>query len=204
MSDSLQLAFLTGQSDPRQSVLSPAQRQFALSLPIAPTAIVPHNFPYPMHGDKAPPETDWRPTPLLTASFRNTRQYLVSRQKGFAAQWRRPVLDMLARADRTLVLAGSCGLELLSNLRLSADELRGVRVVAYGPVARSVPEAPCVSVVGDRDWLSRRFFPTPDAVVRANHLNYLESSEFHRVVVAELADLQRSEPGAIPESGTPR
>jgi hypothetical protein len=180
----IQVVFLTGQSDPARCALSPAQHAFLEALPLPAGARVPQNFPY---GDTAP----WRPTSLLAASLSNARQYLASRRPEFATRYAPAVRRQLAQARRTLILAGSNGLELLSNLRLPPDALDGIEVFAYGPVARRRPRCACVLVQGTRDWLSRVWFPRVDHRVNCGHLDYLESPqvlELCAATVQRLAD----------------
>ncbi len=90
---------------------------------------------------------------------------------------------LLARADRTLFLAGSCGLELFNNLALPADTLRRVTIFAYGPVARRRPGCACLLVQGRRDWFSRRYFRTVDARVNTGHMDYLANPEVAKLAV---------------------
>ena len=165
----LQVAFLTGQSDPRSAALSPAQAAFLAALPLPDAGKVALNFPYPAGASVRP----FSPVALLVASVRNARQHLASRRPAFAEVYRRPVAALLARADRTLFLAGSCGLELFNNLLLPAGLLRRVTILAYGPVARRRPDCACLLVQGRRDWLSRRYFRRADTYVDAGHMDYL-------------------------------
>lgn len=165
MSPRWQVAFLTGQSDPRRCALSPLQQRFidALAAPLA----VPHNFPY----DAATPA--FRTTPLWRASVANARQYLGSRGLAFRRRHRPAVEALLARRERSLLLAGSCGLELLVNLQLPRDLLDRLAVFAYGPVARRRPDCDCLLLQGHDDRLSRWYFPHVDVRVSAGHMDYL-------------------------------
>lgn len=184
---SLLVCFLTGRSDPSNPVLSPEQRAFLDALPIAVDERLDVNFPY------APASGAWRRTALPLASVRNTRDYLGSRRPAFARAHARAVGDVLTRADRTLVLAGSCGLELLANLRLDSAALAGAHVLAYGPVARSLPEASVEIVVGRRDALARGRAPAPpDHVIDAGHLGYLASAEFRAIAARAVGRLRGS------------
>jgi hypothetical protein len=184
---SLLVCFLTGRSDPSNTALSPEQRAFLDALPIASDERLDVNFPY------GPASGAWRRTALPLASVRNTRDYLGSRQPAFARAHARAVSDVLTRADRTLVLAGSCGLELLANLRLDGAALAGAHVLAYGPVARSLPEASVEIVVGRRDPLARGRAPVPpDHVIDAGHLDYLTSAEFRAIAARAVARLRES------------
>jgi hypothetical protein len=167
---SVQVVFLTGQSDPGRCALSPVQQAFVDALPLPAAAKVSRNFPYAE-------TTAWRPTSLLTASVFNARQYLASRRPDFATRHAPGVRQQLAQAHRTLILAGSSGLELLANLSLPRDVLDRLDVFAYGPVARRIPDCACVLVQGRRDWVSRAWFSRVDHRVECGHLDYLESPE---------------------------
>jgi hypothetical protein len=175
MSLPLQIAFLTGQSDPYGSALSPQQERFLDALPAPDDWKVRVNFPYPA---ATPPH---RPTPLLRASWNNSCQVLASRRDGFAARFRPPVLALLGRAERTFLLAGSCGLELLANLDLPARELGRLHVFAYGAVSRRRPACDLRQVRGRRDWvakgMSRLDLGPDDAWIAGGHLGYLENPE---------------------------
>ena len=164
-----QVAFLTGQSHPPNAALSPAQAKFLGALPVPASGRVALNFPYPCEAADRP----FTLVPLLIASVRNGRQFLASRHPSFAERHRPVVEAFIARADHTLFLAGSCGLELFNNLTLPPTTLRRVTIFAYGPVARRRPDCACLLVQGRRDWISRRYFPTVDVRVDAGHMNYL-------------------------------
>lgn len=162
-----QVAFLTGQSDPRRCALSTVQQTFAERLEAA--HVVPHNFPY----DAATPP--FAPTPLLRASVNNATQYWASRTRSFRARHRPAVEGMLDGAERTVLLTGSCGLELFNNLALPRTLLERVVVFAYGPVARRRPDCEAVLVQGHRDVVSRCWFRHADLQVDAGHMDYLAS-----------------------------
>lgn len=166
----IQVAFLTGQSRPPSAALSPVQAAFLAALPVPAAGRWPWNFPYPAPGSG---EDRHAPAPLLRASLRNGAQYFRSRRRGFAPRHRAAVETLLARAEHTLLLAGSCGLELFNNLGLPAAWLARVSVFAYGPVARRRPGCACFLVQGRGDVLSRWYFPAVDARVDVGHLDYL-------------------------------
>jgi hypothetical protein len=170
----LQVASLTGQSDSGRCALSPSQMAFLKALELPEGAAVPWNFPY--H-----PGPEHRPTPLWLASFRNASMYFASRRPAFREQHRGAVIELLMRAERTVFLAGSCGLELLANLDLPKADLKRCRLFAYGPVARKLPACPALLVQGGSDWLSRWYFPRVDHRIDAGHMDYLESPEVLRL-----------------------
>lgn len=171
MSLPLQVAFITGQSDPERCALSPLQAAFLDALPVPDAGKVRVNFPY------TTTTLPHRRVALGPASWHNGRQYLGSRAPAFAERHRAGALALLSRADRTVLLAGSCGLELLANLGLPDSALRRVAVFAYGPVARRRPACEVVVVQGRRDWISRAWGPHADEVVEAGHLDYLRDAE---------------------------
>jgi hypothetical protein len=183
----VQIAFLTGQSDPPSCALAADQHAFLDALPAPEHEKVRSNFPYDRTGEDVLEIALWR------ASLNNIKQYFASRSDAFARAYRPPVLEMLSKADRTLLLAGSCGIELLNNLHLPADVLRSVYVFGYGPVARRRPACAHEIAGSRRDWISRLWFPKPDAWVDAGHLGYL-AGERVRARCTELLDRLRSEP----------
>jgi len=179
----LQILFLTGRSDPRSAALSPVQTAFLDALPVPDAWKVRVNFPYPA---ETPP---FRATPLLLASWRNANQYAGSRRAAFAERHRAQVLDRIDAAERTFVLAGSSGLELLGNLRLPAAALARLHVFAYGPVARRLPGCDHRLVQGRRDWISRAWFRTVTARVETGHLDYLADPAVLRLCEAYLREV---------------
>lgn len=164
----LQLAFLTGQSDPTRCALSPQQRAFGQAL-LGPRRVLhPCNFPY--DGTTLP----FRATPLLSASWHNSWHYLRSRRAAFAHAHRAAIAGLLQSAPHTLLLVGSCGLELLANLDLPQPLAQRVSVFAYGPVARRAPAVAALQVViGRHDWISRLGWRGAYSSVDSSHLQYL-------------------------------
>jgi hypothetical protein len=163
-----QVLLLTGQSDPAQWALSPPQQAF-FDASVPPAALFPFNFPY------RPSSRPYRHTPLPVASVRNAWQYLHSRRRRFAERHTGLVRDLIETHERTILLAGSCGLELFNNLRLPASIMPRVRLFAYGPVARRRPDCEHLLVGSRRDLLSRWYFPEPDRWVDCSHLDYIRS-----------------------------
>jgi hypothetical protein len=141
------------------------------ALPIPEGAKRWRNFPY---ADETAP---FAPVPLAIASYRNGLQYFASRRRAFRVRRQPAVLAFLARAERTVFLAGSCGLEFLNNLELPPPVLAKIAVFAYGPVARRRPACAHLLVGSRRDAISRRYFPQPDVSVNATHLDYLTSPD---------------------------
>ena len=173
MNRRLQVAFMTGQSDPGRCALSPAQEAFLDALAVPEDGKVRTNFPY---DDDTP---SYRSVPIVAASWHNARQYLASRRPDFGERHRPSVLRMLARANHTVLLAGSCGLELLGNLALPESALHRVHVFAYGPVFRHRPECEIVIVRGRSDWIARVGGDGGGGghLVDGGHMTYLRNAE---------------------------
>ena len=180
----VRVVFLTGQSDPGSCALSPVQAAFLAALPLTDAERGPLNFPY--RAGLAP----HRPTPLLRASWHNTRLTLAAQRPGFARAHAAPVDAELSLATRTLVLAGSCGLELLRALDLPAATLARLHVLAYGPVSRGRPACAVETVVGRGDRISLVRPAAADHVVPCGHLDYLTSPDVLGIAAAALARLR--------------
>lgn len=182
----LQLAFLTGQSNPSCCALSPAQQTFGQAL-LAPGRVLhPRNFPY------WPDTPTHQATPLWRASWCNTAHYLRSRRPDFAQRHAQDVLRLLAGASHTVLLAGSCGLELLANLHLPPEASRQISVLAYGPVARRAPAcARLLSVAGRHDWISRLGYGRAMVNIDAGHMDYLQQTEMQTLARQFVADVER-------------
>lgn len=170
----MQLAILTGQSNPASCALSPVQSAF-LSRVVAAGAGewqgVDRNFPY---GELGEPH---REVPLLPASVANGRQYLDSRGAAFRERHRSALEALLRRAPHTVILAGSCGLELFTNLGLPTTVQARCAILAYGPAARRMPDTVVEVVVGRRDWISPALCRVPAGITRhgldCGHRDYL-------------------------------
>lgn len=184
----LQLAFLTGQSDPARCALSPQQRAFGQAL-LAPGRVLhPCNFPY----DAATP--DHQPAALLAASWHNTRHYLRSRRPGFAAAHGPALAQLLQAAPHTLLLAGSCGLEQLANLELPPALAQRCSVLAYGPVARRAPRVAQLQVlVGRQDWVSRLGWRGARQWIDSGHMDYLQQPAVLAIARELAARLQQEQ-----------
>lgn len=174
----VQIAFLTGRSDPDSCALSPVQQAFLERLAGPGRLLVPYNFPYDPTGRAH------RPTGLLRASLNNYREYRDSQHPAYRLRYQGAVKALLQRAPRTVFLAGSCGLELLFNLQLEVEDLARTYVFAYGPVARSLPDCHCVVVRGRRDWLCRRFVGASTYEIDCGHLDYLRQERVHQICEA--------------------
>lgn len=169
----LQIAFFTAQADPRTCALSPVQAAFLDPWRDRPhVAIVERNFPY----DSAVAPARCRP--LWRESVSVARQYCGAKRQVFAAKRQTCMRALLAQADETVLLAGSCGLELLRRLGLSAADYAQISFVGYGVVAKQRPPCPGILVLGESDWIARGRGPAPDRLVNCGHLDYLANADF--------------------------
>jgi hypothetical protein len=166
---SYQVALLTGQSDGCRWALSPLQQDFLASVSMSEQVQVGNNFPYRTGSP------DYRPSPLIKASINNAFSYIWSRSRAFRDAHSHTVRQLIAKRERTIFLAGSCGLELFNNLELPADVIRKVSIFAFGPVARRRPFCVHLLVGSSQDSISKHYFPAPDHVVESGHMNYLSN-----------------------------
>lgn len=165
-------AFITGHSVRGCTGLSPAQKDFQGRSMVPAECWLPRNFPY--HETRPFPER----VPLLAASLSNFRHYYASRRPAFRERHREAVTSVFAPHDAVVLLAGSCGLELLANLDLPHAILSKLHVFACGPVSRSVPDAATrVLVQGKRDFISRLYHRRVDHVIDCAHMGYLQAPE---------------------------
>lgn len=168
MKSSLQVAFITGRSRPDCWLLSPQQTAFFDRLGVPSAQRVGVNFPW-----QDQPEHNYQAPGLLRASLNNAREYLGSRQGDFVRRYQAQALSLFERADRTLLLSGSCGLELFNNLQLPGGVLSRISLFAWGPVARKRPACHHLLVQGHRDLISRLWFPQADIRIESGHMDYL-------------------------------
>lgn len=165
-------AFLTGQSVPGCTGLSAAQRDFQRRSILPAGKWLGWNFPY--HETYPFPAS----VPLLRASLNNTWQYWRSRFPSFGQRHREEIVARFARYDTVILLAGSCGLELLNNLALPAETLQRIHLFAYGPVSRRPPATASSRLLqGETDGLSRLCHRQVDHRIRCGHMDYLAAPE---------------------------
>ena len=179
------VGFIAGHSVRGCTGLSREQQDFQRRSTVPEQNWLRHNFPW--HETFPFPET-FR---LLSASWNNVRHYFASRRPAFRAKHRASVAGLFAKYDAVILLAGSCGLELLNNLDLPSETRQRLHVFAYGPVSRRRPDvASCFMVQGKRDMLSRWYHRQVDARFPCPHMGYLAAEEtmrlfetFHRRVM---------------------
>ncbi|PPT33324.1 MULTISPECIES: hypothetical protein [Xanthomonas] len=188
---SVQVAFLTGQSDPERCALSGEQQQFLHQLQGAGRRLIDCNYPYHSAG---PPH---RRTPLWRASVCNARQYLAARGARVADADRMRVVALLEQAPRTVLLAGSCGLQLLTALQLPQALRARLAVFAYGPVCTAPATFGQLRIVQGRgDWISRLLFgAAPDLRPACGHLHYLRDAAVLAECQAFIAQIEQAVQG---------
>lgn len=166
------VGFITGHSVRGCTGLSQEQREFQ-QRSIVPTANwLQYNFPWQ---ETFPFPVRFR---LLSASWNNLWHYFESRRPAFRENHCSEVVARFAQYDAVILLAGSCGLELLNNLDLPAETRQRLHVFAYGPVSRHRPEVASYFLVqGVGDVISRTFHRHVDAHVFCPHMGYLAAAE---------------------------
>ena len=163
-------AFITGHSVRGCTGLSKVQVEFQRRSAIPEGRWLAHNFPY--HPTAPFPKS----VPLLAASLSNIGHYFASRKPQFKERHREAVSAVFSPYERVILLAGSCGLELLNNLDLAPELRQKLHIFACGPVSRSLPHvASCFMVQGEHDWISRAFHRSVDQRYPCSHMGYLAS-----------------------------
>ena len=177
----VQLALMTGRSNPADARPSASQAALLGAVAIPGVRVLGTNFPWPAptaDGEELAPlyTSHAQPVPLWRASLQNAAQYASSRRPTWKARHRPAVERRVALVDRTVLLCGSCGLELLANLSLPRTTLMRLHVFAWGPVARRLPPVATLELVqGRTDWLSRTWIARTrvDHIVDVGHMDYL-------------------------------
>jgi hypothetical protein len=170
------VGFITGHSVRGCTGLSREQREFQQRSAVVAENWLQHNFPWQ--------ETFPFPEPfrLLSASLNNVRHYFYSRTPQFLEQHRSQAMAKFADYDAVILLAGSCGLELLNNLELPEEIRQRLHVFAYGPVSRLIPGvASSFLVQGTYDVISRLFHSRVDVRFPCPHMGYLAADKTLRL-----------------------
>jgi hypothetical protein len=179
----LQIAFLTGRSNPASCALSPEQSCFLKRLEHPERNVVEWNFPYT---SAEPFREIWIPR----AAYNNVVEYFRSRSPAFSRRFRPVVERLIAGAEHTVFLAGSCGLELFNNLFLGPTAEARCTVICYGPVGRRLPRyARTLVAQSAADFVSRAFFRRSDRRLSCGHMAYLTDPGFMELCEAELTSL---------------
>jgi len=182
----LQIAFATGGNEASRCALSPIETAFLHDLPFPHARKIFVNFPY----DEATPP--FRDRPLWRASLHNASVFVGTHVPRRAMRERSRVAALIDRAERTIFLAGSCGLQRLARLHLDAARLARIGIFAYGPVATRRAACRTVLVGSTRDPLSRAFVPRPTFMVACDHLAYLTDPAVHAHCIAFVAAIARA------------
>jgi len=164
------VVLLSGLSDPATCALSAVQRQFLAALRVPETWKVYWNFPY------VPcPESRPLPPPLWRASWHNLRQFVLASRQAYRRAARRHWEALRSSTEDLVVIALSCGLEIVNACLSDVGGCPRVRLVALGPVAWRIPRIPHVLIQGERDYISKVFFRKVDMVLPGvGHLAYFQ------------------------------
>ena len=166
------VGFITGHSVRGCTGLSQEQRDFQKHSAVPTASWLPYNFPW--YETFPFPES----FPLLGASYNNVRHYFESRRTAFRETHRSEILARFAAYDAVILLAGSCGMELLNNLNLPAETRQRLHVFGYGPVSRRRPAvASRLLLQGQHDIISRLFHRQVDLQFPCSHMGYLVAAE---------------------------
>jgi hypothetical protein len=170
----VKVVWLSGASDPFSSTLSEPEARLLESFGLPRDEVVWSNFPY------AGPTTRRR-VPLPLAGLSNVLQFLAASTPVYrwlaARHWR----ALCGSASCMLVVAGSCGAQLLRALERATPDGVAVHALALGPVAWRAPRSLQLALVGGDDGYSRAFARALPAVrvevvPGVDHMSYLESS----------------------------
>lgn len=183
-SRSVRLAFITGLSNPESCQLSKIQREFLSGLSLPDESKLFLNFPYSedLANENNNVESE-KDVSLWRASLNNGWQFISASTRNYrrlnAHHWK----ALMDSADLLLLIAGSCGLQLINSL-LDESEFDKVRVLAFGPTAWRRPRCKTVLVQGEKDWISKLFFRDVDHVLPVvGHLDYLKNEQFRAIAI---------------------
>lgn len=168
-------AFMTGHSVRGCTGLSTEQADFLRRSDLPEGRWLSYNFPYHETSQYLRPN-------LIRASLNNFCHYYFSRFGGFRDRHREQVIGIFSGYEKVILLAGSCGLELLNNLELPGDIRSRLHIFSYGPVSRKLPDtASHMMVQGSGDFISRIFHRRAEHRCESSHMSYLQSPETLRL-----------------------
>lgn len=184
---SLTIALITGQSRLGNNSLSPIQEEFLKSISIPDDDVVQHNFPY------VNLNTKYKPTNLLFASLSNACFYLLSRFHLFKTMHQRDFFEFISNKNHTVLIAGSCGLELIHNLDIPDSLLGKLSIIAVGPVSRGLPGCNAIVIQGLKDGISRFLYNSKvDYFINNGHLNCLASLEVRGICIRHINNIRKN------------
>lgn len=167
----MKVAFITGLSDWNNTTLSPNQKKFLDNLNINKSDKIYSNFPYLT-------QRKYNKKNIIIASFSNALCYVLSKA-GFYENKTHRLKKLLNENKIVLLLSGSCGMEILRNLKLSEEEKKKIHIIAYGAVAKKIPDFQnMILIQGKNDWICRIWIKDYNLRINSNHMNYLENNDF--------------------------
>lgn len=159
------ISFLTGQSNPASTALSPVQTEFMKNIPVPEELKSYRNFPY-TEG------TAYSEVNILRASINNARQYLNAGKR--SDEYSGLFKSYFNNNDRIIILSGSSGLHLFNCMNLDQETRQKVSIFAYGPAAQRIPECRDIFIVqGQKDWISRLWRLPVNEYIQCGHMDYL-------------------------------
>lgn len=189
------IVVVSGLSNPLSCELTPAQASL-IALPELPSeSVVTRNFPFcdQIDADDSILSSYARKKPhqasLIRASYSNGLQFI----RTWSAEYHRNAIPhwnaLLHSVDHLLVISGSCGIQLLTSCKQLQGTFNKVHLLALGPVGLLRPTFPTVLLQGNRDWLSRAFFRSPDTIVHGvGHMDYWEHPQVREIAIQWLRD----------------
>lgn len=179
------IAFFTGRSNPGNCNLSPIQFNFLNELNAPKFIKIYKNFPYLSNQD------DYQPTNILKASMNNAKDYLFSRKKAFKKQYMQLFLDEFNDSENIVLLVGSCGLEILSNLIQDEPLMKRISIFTYGAVSRNIPDFSQVLILrGHKDYIASLWNLKPNFMIQSDHMSYLSNPETKAICEKFIAGLK--------------
>ena len=168
----IKVCFITGLSNYGNNTLSPIQTEFLSKIDTTEKNKLFLNFPY------VNKNLTYKEPHIICASISNAYQYLLSKTYWIEEKNER-LKSMLKEERRILLLSGSCGLELIRNMKFTKEEKERLHVIAYGAVAKKIPDLKYLTLVQSKnDWIARLWIKEYDFMIEGNHMNYLESEKF--------------------------
>lgn len=166
----VKIALLSGLSDPTTCALTEAQQRFFDALNVPETWKVRMNFPYVVNCNNVRPAP-----PLWFASIQNLRQFLLASRSRYHTAAHRHWQALRRSCERLVIVALSCGYEILRQCLAIEDVIPPSHVIALGPVGWKSAPFSCTLVQGSGDLISKLFFRSSDInLPGVGHMGYLE------------------------------
>ena len=167
----MKVGFITGFSNWGNNSLSPIQFEFMKNINIKESNKIYLNFPYINNNQL------YKDPNIVSASISNAAQYMLSKTSWLKNK-EQHFKSIIKEENKILLLSGSCGLEIIRNMNLLKEEKEKIHIIAYGGVAKEIPDFKYLTLVQSKnDWISRIWIKDYDLMIEGNHMNYLQSSQ---------------------------